>query len=429
MALLNMFKQIRGWFVGEGAQPAAQALGLNPNDQETDAHQLPEAIALSLETSIKELPSPTAHSNAVASVLTEVLERWHENTDAPNCLVVLGNPTDHVHRLLHHVIKTWHHPIYSPILLQQQWSERPNNYLTIQSQLIDELEQTAKSQHLSLQFEGSAKGDRASSPQSLIVLPSLDWCFLRCVDGLSGIEYLQQLVLNSRRQFWLVGCNRWAWTFLNHVYQINAYFEQTLSLPRLDGLDLKEWMTPVTNQIEYAFKPGLSNSFVSSEDNDADDELIDWDSKAERKYFESLANQSSGLGVIAAYLWLRSLRYEADESSDESAKPNEQPQPNNSKSSARPEYSVRKPSLPTLPSLDADDRYLLFSLLLHGGMSLKHLTASLGDPDGNVRAKVQVLQRSGVIAYHRNILQVTPAYYLSLKADLARNNFLVGDDS
>jgi hypothetical protein len=259
-------------------------------------------------------------------------------------------------------------------------------------------------------------------PHQLRVIPDLSWCFLRCLYGLDGVEWLQETLFQDQSQFWLIGCNDWAWQYLNCVYQWEAYFEALLELPALKPLEIKQWLQPVMEQLAFNFEDQTD----SSHSEDSEDEA--WDSKAERKYFERLAKVSLGTRPTVAQLWLNSLRQQAPEEQQET------PEAHISAESASQSIILARVDLPKLPQLTKADRYLLFSLGLHGSMTLNQLALSLGDRitlvaagEGQVQAQVQVLQRAGLIQNQQGWLSIAPIHYPRLEGNLEDNQFLVGE--
>ncbi len=123
-------------------------------------------------------------------------------------------------------------------------------------------------------------------------------------------------------------------------------------------------------------------------------------------YYEKLTDIAQGISNVAGDLWWRSLKIENIDADKIS-------------------YSITRPKLPDLPSLIVEDRYLLYSLLFHGGMSLAHLTTSLGKSESIVKSRTQYLLQAGVIGKEQNLLYVNPAYYPRLKSILSNNNFLI----
>jgi len=132
--------------------------------------------------------------------------------------------------------------------------------------------------------------------------------------------------------------------------------------------------------------------------------------KSQSEYFENLAAISQGLPSVAASLWLRSLCYEP--SVDENAPA---------------QLKQKKAKLPDLPNLLPEDRYILYSLLLHRYLSLSHLAVSLGESETTMQARVQFLLQTDAIERRNRFLYVAPAHYHKLRATLDYNNFLVGD--
>ena len=133
---------------------------------------------------------------------------------------------------------------------------------------------------------------------------------------------------------------------------------------------------------------------------------LDEIAKMQEDYYARLTDIAQGISNVAGDLWWRSLEIntvDADETS----------------------YSITRPKLPDLPILTVEDRYLLYSLLLHSGMSLTHLTASLGKSESIVKSRTQYLLQNGVIGKEQHLLYVNPAYYPRLKSLLGNNNFLV----
>lgn len=229
----------------------------------------------------------------------------------------------------------------------------------------------------------------------LLSLPNLDQCFLRCIGGWSGIERLRQVILERRDRFWLLGCNRWAWRFLDHVSQISSYFPDARSLPPLDGPQLRQWLAPLVSgvgleQVDAGGQP--------SPEVDQDPEADQW---------SQLAALAGGGPRIAAILWLESLRLESD--------------------SDGAEVRQVRPALPDLPSLTDEDRYLLHSLLIHGTMDLEHLAFGLGLPSHRLQPHIHCFLGEGLIEAKASELCVRPSHYPGLVKVLADNNFFTGE--
>lgn len=364
-------------------------LGAEPEGELLETvRQLPPEIVKSMNQAIASLPNHPTWSETVRSALAQAVNNWranrdNENIEGINSLVVLGSPVESLSDLLQEAVSQWERETDS---IEQQiqvrslkWPYRPQDYAHIPNQL----------QAL---FDRS---QTAPEKEELIAIPRLESCFLRCIGGLEGIEYLRDTVFNDRSRFFAIACNQWTWKYLDRLYKVSAYFEQIVSLPALTGKQLQEWFAPV-----------LSETHI-----DVDDQSEKL-AKSQSEYYENLAAISQGLPSVAASLWLRSLWYEPSVDGNAPAKIQQK------KASAR---------LPDLPNLLPEDRYILYSLLLHGYLSLSHLAISLGESETTTQARVQFLLQTDAIERRHHFLYVDPAHYPKLKSTLDYNNFLVGD--
>jgi hypothetical protein len=360
------------------------------------SEELPLDFVKSVKRAIADLPAPPTHQKAVQAAFVEAITRWRENPDAPNSLVILGSPLDEMSRLFRDTLEAWENE--KGLRVRSVKSQMcPHDYAEIKTNFEVEL--------------GVGEGFSPDNPelearQETIVIPRLDWCFLRCIGGLEAIELLRDTIYKDASRFWLIGCNQLAWTYLDYVVQVSAYFQQTQLLPQLNGSQLQEWLQPARRELKLYFNGSL-------------DELDEEEqAKLQEQYFDRLANISQGITSVAANLWLRSLYSESPET-DASDSPDA-----DSNSTVQP-IGQGKANLPDLPVLLPEDRYLLYSLLLHGGMSLSHLALSLGETESNVQARVHFLWLNDAIERDRNFLWVEPAHYPRISSLLAQNNFLV----
>lgn len=256
--------------------------------------------------------------------------------------------------------------------------------------------------------------DDLKTRRFLVIIPSLEQCFLRCIDGWDGIEYLRDTIIPSRACFWVIGCNTWAWQFLDVVCQTSAYFNRVQQLPPLDGEDIQDWLATVADSVL---------EHCASTENPVASDLSDLDDEGQRSYWEAIAKEACHHDAVAARLWLSSLRMPKDvlEGKEVPTLTLEQ----HALTDLGVCRSQRHISLPSLPSLSNLDRYLLYSLLIHGAMSRSHLSLSLGEPESQLQSHVQRLLREGVLESRRGLLSVQAIYYEALRSELSNNNFVV----
>ncbi|MBE9043205.1 hypothetical protein IQ255_02070 [Pleurocapsales cyanobacterium LEGE 10410] len=346
---------------------------------------LPEDVRRKLVDKIENLPSNPANREAIVSTLDEAFDRWRadpHNNNNNNSVVILSSPVVAVARILSQTLEEWSSQKQIPLNLLP-FSARPTKVETIESKLKYYLE---------------------SEPQRLeaLVIPNLSWCFLRSLEGLKGIEYLQSLLCNgSPDRFWIIGGGQVGWEYLNSVCNIEAYCGKVFALPEIEAARFREWFEPIINDLGIVF-----------DDPSIDRKLLKGDKDNQTHYFEHLADISNGVSTVAVQAFLKSMRYEE----------------------ADPEQNIEQdrivaqtPVLPELPELDSDDRYLLYSLLLHGDLTISALAESLGDTESQVQARVQVLRHEGAIEQRGQTLKINPIYYPKIKRNLAGNNFVIDE--
>ena len=122
---------------------------------------------------------------------------------------------------------------------------------------------------------------------------------------------------------------------------------------------------------------------------------------------------SEGVNTIAVQIFLRSICYEPKETENEE---------NDGELGS---LVAENPELPNLPRLNADEHYILYSLLLHGDLTLPALSESLGDEKSFVKGKIQMLRRAGIVEQNNGILTINPIHYPRLKNELSNNNFII----
>lgn len=204
----------------------------------------------------------------------------------------------------------------------------------------------------------------------------------------------------------------------------------------------------------------LKSEVFSEEDNN------DEEASPKRDYFDRLADISDGVSVVALQLFVKSLRYRKITSeeiqagtispkagpktgpkTDLKADPKVNSKENGEKASderdSRADTSESSeqtsleeppsdkqiiatiPKLPPLPELSQSDFYLLYSLMLHGDLTIRALANSLGDAPQIVNNQVQMLRNAGVIEQKDGVIKTNPTHYPKLRRELSRNNFII----
>lgn len=402
----DIVQQIKAWFPKAQANIEAQAADIEARFSEQNYSSLsPEEVA-EYQYKVQFLALPEAYKNAIQTKLLEVLTPWEKNKSSANHLFIVLSPIEPIKLILEQVkdealsIKTL------------SWENRPDQYSTLKINLQEQIES----------LESLEENSHPENTQSLIVIPDLSLCFLRCVEGLDSIEYLYDLILKDHSRFWIVGCNQWAWKYFDYLYKVNTGFEHIFSLPTLNAIELKQWLNPIYGTLDDTLDIEFSeNEDQSNHQSEEWDEEENWISKKEKQYFQRLADISEGLSQPAAHLWLDSLRYvkQPEEIDSEAVEIQEE----------KPEKHLilKRPTLPSLPEITKEDQYLLSSIGLHGEISLSALAVSLAEPEHQIRIQVQRLLRTGMILQKQGLFQLSPIYYSRLKRDLIDNHILAGE--
>ncbi len=372
-------------------------------EQDDPLADVPPGILNCLSTAANQLPTPQPYKAAIGQALNQALQEWQANPDIENNnLVVLGRPVDDMVPILKASLEEGFPD--SDVRFCMAGYQRPADPLETTQHLKRELEPKVDDAQEAIATPVT-QTDLDQQDLTIMVVPSLEQCFLRCIQGWEGIEYLQTMTTRDKSRFWVFGCNHWAWAFLERVCQVSAYFEQTVSLPDLSGEALQTWLAPMCTE---AIATPLDGPTIQVESVDA-------------SHWGSLASAANGIASVAARLWLNALRIPALELTEDGTIPDDvvaidllliQPRP-----PARP---------PKLVALEVMDRYLLHSLLIHREMTLSHLALSLGEVERKIRSRLQVLRRGGIILQRGRRFSINPAHYPKIYSELSNNNFLTG---
>ncbi len=410
----SLRQQIQSWFIQTQAKVEA----------DEDWVALPDTTAAQLWQKVAALASPNAYQTTVHKAVTAAVQDWQQHLDAPNSLVIVGSPVEPMANILNDSLQAGIDRLPLQMITPFPCGHRLQDPLTICDQIqaalapypqIDTNQVTA--------VDDPETTDGLDQRYTLVVIPCLEQYFLRCIGGWDSIELLRNSAIHNPHCFWLIGCNRWAWDYLNFVCQIGADFSEVQALPQLDAAALQEWLGDLANP-QMRLRPTASERQNSPTDTDAT-------TVAERSqsYWATLASQSEGISQVAAHLWLQSLRTrqgavngestQTDQTADQSAA---------TSSESLPTLYQVQPSLPPLPSLTPFDRYLLHAILIHGSMTRPHLALSLGEAESQIQSRIQWLLRAGILKRYKGALTVKASHYVKLKVELANNSFLVGHE-
>jgi hypothetical protein len=245
------------------------------------------------------------------------------------------------------------------------------------------------------------------------VIPRLERFYLRHEHGLTLIRTMIEKLVSGQRI--LIGCDSWAWAFLQRATGIENILGTPMTFAsfdsqRLDGwlrlrCDLEETEILQVRDDKPVFASSPSDGAKDSENSSPKTSLL----------IRRLAARSRGNLGVAAALWNSSLRYDS-ESGQMSRRTIWVESPDN--------LELPKP----MPDCSQDSRrFVLHTILLHGGLPFAILAKLLPFSHDTIRRQVIELQRTGVIGVQNGLLQVSQTCYPDVRNELNKEGFLVDD--
>ncbi|MGF1535704.1 MAG: MarR family transcriptional regulator [Elainellaceae cyanobacterium] len=449
--MANVVSQLRDWLLEKRPfrMERLQKDAAYQSEVEDSLGALPDNLAQQLTHLVAELPSHPADKAAICEALSEAIARWKDAPSATNnSLTIIGSPVSAVARILTEGLTDWtDHNDLSLTLLD--WVERPVAPEEIRSRLEEVLGQ----------------GNPEAEPK-VAIIPNLSWCFLRTAEGLDGIDYLRDNLLSDASQFWVIGSGQVGFHYLNCVLKLQAHCGEIMQLPCLSGEQLRDWLMPIIKalnirldedpiqeRLQHLGEEHLESSSFStltalyeeittslkSLFRDVRDDALS--SKAEDKgdmgfewkdYFDRLADLAGGVSTVALQLFVKSIYYEKIEGETKQALIEEFEDKDKTlkdyvdfKPPPMHRVVAKLPKLPSLPNLDQSDLYILYSLLVHGDLTLTALAESLGEERQVVNDAVQMMRGTGIVEQQEDIVKVNPMHYPRLKRRLTSNNFII----
>lgn len=407
-AITRMLKRFKKWLINSRHFLFSWYTKDSQETQEPERSiiELPLELREKLIDAVENLPNNPADRSAISSVLDETFNSWRDDpNNTNNSVVILSDPVTPISRILSETLQEWAEQKKVAIRLVPL-AARPVKIETAKSKLEYYLEQQVIKSH--------------SDNQELevVVIPNLSWLFLRSLEGLEGIEYLQSLLCNgSENRFWIIGMGQVGWEYLNLIYSIEAYCGKVISLPEVESEKMQEWLEEVIKELDIIFdEPRFDQKLLNN----------DQDNKA--NYFNRLIDISEGNSIVAVQGFLKSIKYEevTKEEVNKEKKIDKQEEVKGNENKSKSKRIIAKfPNLPDLPILESVDQYLLYSLLLQGDLTISELAESLGDEELEVRSRIQVLRRKGLVEQQNQVLKINPVHYPKLKQELASNNFII----
>ncbi|TWU37675.1 hypothetical protein Q31b_44630 [Novipirellula aureliae] len=206
------------------------------------------------------------------------------------------------------------------------------------------------------------------SDDAVLVVPRLERWFLRHYDGLHHVRNFLSKAAEAERHC-VIGCNSWAWAFLNKAIGAGGLLPAGLTFAAFDADRLRVWFEQLATHADYkdrTFRFSTSGNEVFPSD---------LASKETGEFFQKLAATSLGIPWIAWHLWRRRLRFGPDDEQQ------------NAPSEKFPDETtiwVAALEEMKLPSCDVDASLLtLHTLLIHDGLTASELDVATPSVDAS----------------------------------------------
>lgn len=252
----------------------------------------------------------------------------------------------------------------------------------------------------------------------LWVLPNLEHCFLRHPDGLKFVRLLFERIDSGRFGRGMIGCDSWAWSFLQRIWPVSQ--TDVLTLQAFDGLRLVQLLSGMTasrSDKRIRFRSAANGEDILAVPSDADQVHSE---------ITRLAAHCRGNVGIALHYWRRCLRSEAE---TDTRKPNDQEE--TEQKNELSEESVWVASVlpePVLPvGMEEDSTLLLHVLLIHGGLPGSVLSELLPLSHPLCMTLLQRLQRIGFVQYRNDRWSIHELAYSFVRNLLHGRAYLVDD--
>jgi len=247
-------------------------------------------------------------------------------------------------------------------------------------------------------------------------LPRLERCFLRHAGGLALVRRLLEQVARGRAGSGLIGCDSWAWPYLQRIWPVprpDALTLQAFDGPRL--LHLFAALAPEQRHLRFRnARTGRETLSLPLENDAVSDEIV-----------QLAAHCRGNVGTACSY-WRQRLRATPDEDEASAAPP--VPGPDTADSRAETVWlsaGLQEPGLPT--AADEDVALVLHALLLHNGLPDAALPDVLPLPHHRCVAIVLRLNQLDLLAQQDGRWTVTALGYSLVRAWLRGRDYLTDD--
>lgn len=261
---------------------------------------------------------------------------------------------------------------------------------------------------------------------SVVVIPELAQWFLRHDSGLDVLRHLLDWILLAPCQI-IVGCNSWAWSYLDVAIQLGVALPHPRVLAPLDASALRSWLSAqATAPVDQSthFREASTGKIVLTL-NGSDPAGDDGPSGGEpSSILTHIAAHGRGLPEIMWRLWRESfLQFKAGMLTRAAVKAV-------ARKSERTIWmtSWNQMKLPEFPDRPGHlHLFIKHALLLHAGLDDFILQLLLPFPRGEILRGLHELQSLGIVELEEGRWRVTLAGYPAVRGALSDEGYLVDE--
>jgi hypothetical protein len=251
---------------------------------------------------------------------------------------------------------------------------------------------------------------------SIIVIPNLERWYFRHEQGLAPVKRLLDNVAQSGRRA-LIGCDSWAWEFLQHAIAIESLCGTPQAVAPFDAQRLDDFFRSSLNLQAFEFFPTGDEQLVFPDIEGSDTE--ETPTSQPSLMLKSLAATARGNLGVALALWHELLRLPVNRRAGETAEPLNNPLQTIWVLSSIKDISPEFPA-----SFDVQHRLVLHTVLLHGGLSRALLFKLLPLHESDVRRCTHALAEAGILEEREGRVAVKLTAYPAVRQDLHNEGFL-----
>ncbi len=254
------------------------------------------------------------------------------------------------------------------------------------------------------------------SSETFWVLPKLEHCYLRHANGLDLLRRLMSLAANGRLGKGLIGCDSWAWAYVQRISpwpSANAVTLQAFDAQRLQRL-LIGLMKTRTEKALHCHSAKTGQAITASVN----------EGEHPAKEFVELAAHCRGNAALATTYWRKRLRLHADK--DDTSGDETTQEDTDEGEAVEHVWVGEMPNEPNLPPGNDEEFFLLIhAMLLHGGLPESLLADLL--PLSSVRSLglLAQLQQFGIAHCANGRWRVRELAYTTVRKLLGSHDYLI----